>query len=204
MWRSAAHPGHHKVISVWKVSGREDILQWWFSQDEMKTGMRVHDVWPYCAWYFVPQQPHFSSSWVWNLQGTWIKSYKNDVHRRTRKKWGKITISFIAKGHHASTNLKIFNLYPDLPLKISKQLFPSLYSPLLQDEAMRLRRSHPCNPNNPSWCDDLFILVWAFLSLVPFRWGQTTQRGASSDSLGTLQNYDGDGKENVKKTIGLI
>ena len=65
-------------------------------------------------------------------------------------------------------------------------------------------RLNPNNPNNLSRCDDLFILAWAFLLLVPFRWGQTTQRGASSDSLGSLQNYDGDGKENVKKTIGLM
>ena len=60
-------------------------------------------------------------------------------------------------------------------------------------------RLNPNNPNNLSRCDDLFILAWAFLSLVPFRWGQTTEQGAPSDSLGSLQNYDGDGKENVKK-----
>ena len=74
----------------------------------------------------------------------------------------------------------------------------------LLTEAVHIMRFNPNNPNNLSRCDDLFILAWAFLSLVPFRWGQTTQRGASSDSLGTLQNYDGDSKENVKKTIGLM
>ena len=74
----------------------------------------------------------------------------------------------------------------------------------LLTEAVHIMRFNPNNPNNLSRCDDLFILAWAFLSLVPFRWGQTTEQGASSDSLGTLQNYDGDSKENVKKTIGLM
>ena len=61
-----------------------------------------------------------------------------------------------AKGHDASTILIIFNLYPDLPLKISKQLFPILFSPLLQDEAMKLSLFTEAvhimrlNPNNLS------------------------------------------------------
>ena len=102
---------------------------------------------------------------------------------------------------------------PDLPLKISRQLFPSLDSPLLQDEAMRL--SHWCSGRVNEAVHRMRLNLTIHLDVTIclslheprlFHFGGVRQhsREHAMNIIMDLTKLRRRRTENVKKTIGLM